>query len=104
MQNCNNAANVQKTKPSQPPTKTVLQLLDRSSRTSTANAPPEVDPLRVQPQNERPAYARRFMLNRLASDTNAPLRRPSYDDGLTPVFPADEEFKEIPRFVLPPLP
>ncbi|CAJ0609543.1 unnamed protein product [Cylicocyclus nassatus] len=84
------------------PSKTMLKFLDRSSRNSSSEVPPKENSQEEQIQNERPAYARRFMLNH---DSSAPLLcRPSYDEGLTPVFPADDKLKEIPRFVLPPLP
>ncbi|ETN78755.1 hypothetical protein NECAME_10169, partial [Necator americanus] len=92
-----------RTKPIQQPTKTMLQLLDRSSRPDAMDAPIRMEPQEDQLTRERPAYARRFMLNR--NETNDPiLCRPSIDEGLTPFVPVSEELKELSHFVLPSLP
>ncbi|RCN39812.1 hypothetical protein ANCCAN_14246 [Ancylostoma caninum] len=103
MQTYGDPPSLTQTRPAQQPTKTVLQLQNRASRTNSIDISSKVDLNENHLSSERPAYARRFMQNR--SETVAPLlTRPSIDDGLTPLFNMNEKLKEPAHFVLPPLP
>ncbi|VDO75080.1 unnamed protein product [Heligmosomoides polygyrus] len=104
-------------KPAPRPTKTVLQLCDRSARPSSltlrdrsacpelaAAAPPST--AAAGQQQERPAYARRFMTNRPSNCVlpSLPVLTRPPDDSVTPSFALDQELEEPHQFVLPPLP
>lgn len=94
-------------KPAPRPTKTVLQLCDRSARPSSltlrdrsacpelaAAAPPST--AAAGQQQERPAYARRFMTNRPSNCVlpSLPVLTRPPDDSVTPSFALDQELEE----------